>query len=142
MKTYFILLFTFSMVAEAQNTIYFSYDAAGNRIKRSITLPTVGQGRRKEFIEKDSVPFVEQLAKYKITVYPNPTFGALIINLDNHHPDSLWQYDVVNMAGNTLFKATKKEKEARIDLSQEPVGAYLLRTVILGETNTYKIIKE
>ncbi len=136
-----ILLIHFGLLSQAQNTIYFGYDAAGNRIIRSIVLANIPL-RRAAPETIDSVPLKEKLEKYSIVIFPNPTRGVVQVQLDNHPTDSLWRYDLVNLSGATIDKGTQKEKQKRLELSTEPSGVYLLRTYIMGEVNTYKIIKE
>jgi len=78
----FYLLFSFLLILSsgmAQNMVSYAYDNAGNRISRKIVL----MGSNPSHVKKsaDPVPVEDQLGDRKITVYPNPTRGALAVEI-------------------------------------------------------------
>ena len=73
--TVFLLLTPILLVG--QNTIKYSYDAAGNRTERTIILAT-----KSAIVQSDTI-FTDQLAERDIKIYPNPTDGFLKVEIGN-----------------------------------------------------------
>ncbi len=70
---------------KAQNKINFAYDAAGNRVSRTIELPAnpsmFGDGGGTAELREDKNFFTETLAEKQIKIYPNPTRGQLRVEI-------------------------------------------------------------
>ena len=67
------ILFLLPLIVSSQTIVNYTYDAAGNRIKREIVL-----SRTMENTEK---PLTETLSRKSISIYPNPTAGLLKISI-------------------------------------------------------------
>ena len=132
---------------KAQNKISFAYDAAGNRVSRTIELPASpgefgGGGGTAEFREDENF-FTESLAEKEIKIYPNPTRGQLrveILGYENLDKNSFIQ--VLTSSGALLYKSTALSQTNDINLTDKPDGLYLMLITIAGERSTWKIIKQ
>ena len=76
----------------------------------------------------------------KAQVYPNPTRGQAELFISK---DIIPQFDVQinNMQGIQILKYTAKNtNKVSLDLSNQPVGIYLITVYTPGNTQTYKIV--
>ena len=73
MRLIISILFLLPLIVSSQTIVNYTYDAAGNRIKREIVL-----SRSMENTEK---PLTETLSRKSISIYPNPTAGLLKISI-------------------------------------------------------------
>ena len=138
-----------TMPASAQ--IYYSYDAAGNRTAKTITLKTMKKMARPDtVVMAESVavansfedPQSDALGQAEIKIYPNPTKGALrvdIVGVELSNADHIEVYD----SNGRLFKANNNLTDSnQIDLSDAVDGIYFMRISIGDEQTTWRIIKE
>ncbi len=141
-----ILLATTSI--RAQNNISFAYDAAGNRVSRTIDLgatQTVNNGDENEKLsfEKSEDFFTEVLAEKEIKIYPNPTRGQLRVDILGYEDlDNNSSIQVFTTGGALLYKSNTPSQTNDINLSDKPAGLYLMVISIAGERSTWKIIKQ
>ena len=143
MKQTFYLLFLFVLFSTfyiaAQNTISYTYDQAGNRISRTITL---GPGNVKRHQPTDSVVIKETIGERTIKVFPNPTRGALGIEIQGGDPKQELRLQIYSGAGAVLYNQPATEGLNSIEMTAYPEGWYVLR-VVAGEKQTeFKIIKQ
>lgn len=75
------------------------------------------------------------------SVYPNPTEGYIILNIDNEDVRNL-NYTLFDVAGNTIRQKKVYSKQTQIPLSDLAEGVYFIK-VLRGESEmkTFKIIK-
>ena len=126
--------------ATAQNVIY-TYDAAGNRIKREIEMNRNSSPTRSAQEKQEDV-YSEMLSKKQVRIYPNPTSGMLkveVLNLDEGDNCSL---RIFNSAGSQITSTHTTSATASLDISSQPDGIYFLRIAIGKEESTWKIIKK
>ena len=134
-----LLLAAFSFQSMAQNTVSYTYDQAGNRISRTITL---GSSSIKRYQPTDSVVIKESIGERTIKVFPNPTRGALGIDIQGGDPKQELRLVIYSGAGATLYNQPATEGLNPIDMTQYPQGWYVLRVVAGTEKREYKIVKE
>jgi hypothetical protein len=135
-----LLMIFFSTVSFAQNKIQFSYDDAGNRIKREIIL---GKSSEVSFDTTSALePDTDWLDKMKITIYPNPTQGKLTIYITNLTPGAVGEITIQNMEGKCLQQPEPLKSTNLLDLSAFPPGIYILRIRSAQKTCEWKIVKE
>jgi len=82
-KQYYLLFLFLSLIsisALATDVISYAYDNAGNRTSRKVVVYTTTLTHAKKQTQ-DPKPVEEQLGERKITVYPNPTKGALAVEI-------------------------------------------------------------
>ncbi len=132
------LLLISSMVYTQEYEVQYTYDEAGNRIKRE-TVELKSQTANQVL---DSVMVQETLKDYKITIAPNPTIGNLNITINGQTAFEQSQLSIYAMDG-TLVKRIEPVKQTNyINLRNQPPGMYILRVLINGNLQTWKIIKQ
>jgi len=139
---FFVSIF---LMLNAQDKITFGYDAAGNRISRTIVFATPQPAPPAPAEDKDkeekTVVHTEMLSKIELKIYPNPTEGLLKVEINNLPEDvkaNIWLYD---MSGRMINFFGDVADEISINISNQPAGIYLMR-VVAGEQRTeWKIIK-
>ena len=134
---FFSVLFA-GFTLSAQNVNY-TYDAAGNRTERVITLSSKSQSSK---YLNAATPLEDLLAERKVKIYPNPTKGILAVEIDNLEGDTKGEYSIHNAAGSLIKKQKAASGKTTFDLTSQPTGVYFLRIRLGDEVNTWKIIKE
>lgn len=86
--------------------------------------------------------FTDKLNESDVIIYPNPTKGALAVEIRNKNPQTQYQLTVLNFNGSIIFQKNHIENYTQIDLSSHPKGVYLLRIFSQDRFITWKIIKE
>jgi hypothetical protein len=145
----------------AQTSVKYGYDAAGNRTNRTIIMPAPPappQDSTEMIVEDEgdifaSVPDIENdeeapqeiytdvLSEVLITIYPNPTKGLLTVKMSNmprHAASSLTLFDI---QGRVVTQQQSLSDENKLDISAQPAGTYVMRIVMGSETVSWKIIK-
>ena len=72
-----------------------------------------------------------------IKVYPNPCQGILYLSSTDVRE---FEYSIVNIIGQTIAKGHSQGQETMIDLSQCPVGVYLVSVVQDGKRFVQKLV--
>jgi hypothetical protein len=95
--------------------------------------------------DNDFVPekiYTDKLNESNVIIYPNPTKGALAVEIRNKNPQTQHQLTVLNFNGAVVFQRSDVENYTQIDLSSQPKGVYFLRISSQDRFITWKIIKE
>ena len=122
--------------------VSFTYDQAGNRISRTITLPPPPQNAKRHTEATDSVVVSDKLGERSINIYPNPTRGALGVEIKGGNNIEDIMIVVFSGQGSQLIVKKADIGINFIDLAKYPEGWYILR-IKAGEKHTdYKIIKQ
>jgi hypothetical protein len=129
------------LMLDAQNKVTYGYDAAGNRISRTIVIIRSSSDDVVEEEEEEAV-YSEMLSDIELKIYPNPTTGLLkveIYNLPKGRTANIWMYD---LSGKLINSFKKVSDFVTIDISAQPEGMYLMK-IAAGEYQTeWKIIKK
>ena len=123
-------------------TVRFGYDPAGNRIWRTIVMPSYAPQMQSG--QEEAAPFVEQLtADLQVKIYPNPTSGMLNIEIIGlNSDDRAPQIAVFAQSGQQLLTLTAAGVPTTVDLSPFPAGIYVLQLTIREKHQSYNIIKK
>ena len=147
MKKTFLLFTLFTIIVchsslKAQD-IQFDYDAAGNCILKykTIVLPSHIKGSNRSD-STDVAPESEIISDREVVIYPNPTKGALKIEIEGTTPEAPIQYILTDLSGKIISGARSADMYYLFDMTSFPSGVYLLRVMIDNKWNTWKIIKE
>lgn len=125
----------------AQNTVSYAYDNAGNRISRIIVL----KSSNSPHVMKDSIapaPVEEQLGDRKILVYPNPTKGALAVEITGGNDKDNIRIVLISAQGIQLKTLKATTGTTPIDMHLYPPGWFILRVLAGDKVTEFKIIKE
>jgi len=137
----FLFLFSFSIAGNAQNMVSYAYDNAGNRISRKVVLLNSNPQHTKKVVE-DPPPVVEQLGERKITIYPNPTKGALAVEITGGNDKDELRIMVISAQGVQLKNLKTEPGTTPIDMSAYPPGWFILRVQAGDKVTEFKIIKQ
>ena len=86
--------------------------------------------------------YTDKLNESDVVIFPNPTRGALAVQIQNRNPEISHQLTVFNSRGSIVFQRSGIENFTEIDLSAQPTGVYLLRISSQNSFISWKIIKE
>lgn len=137
-----LLLLTTTICVVAQTrSVYFSYDNAGNRISRTIVLPTASRGKR---VVADSVKteiYTDTFAEYQLYVSPNPTYGELKIELCGLPEGASYHLLIVSASGKVIINRTTQDNPTITNLTDCPSGIYIMRIQYQDYAKDFKIIR-
>ena len=138
--TSFTFLFFTSLLFSQNVPVNYYYDAAGNRVLRKIIV----YYESVKAPEKPTKPLLtDQKGAFTFNVFPNPTYGQLKIQVDRtFFEKGTATLEVIDLQGKKLLEQTYAENETGVDVSQLPVGSYILRIRstegFVGEWNIVK----
>lgn len=143
-KTSLLLLLIFQWliaISMYSQTVSYTYDQAGNRISRKvITLPPPPQGAKQQF--SDSTVVQDMMGERTITVYPNPTRGALGVEIKGGDTEDALYITLFSGHGVQLYNGIAQPGINPIDVTAYPKGWYILRVQAGEERKEFKVIKE
>lgn len=143
MRRYMIItaLLTLTLLCHAQGSVGYSYDAAGNRISRTIILSR-NMAKRQSAKAMESREYTDRISLREVRLSPNPTQGLVKVSITGMSPDDACALNVHTMGGQLVEKKTFTGNGTTVDLSGRPDGIYLLDITVNGEKTTWKIIKK
>lgn len=132
-----LLIAAVPLIAFSQSKLHYSYDNAGNRVKREIVVRT-------KSLPDSSDPeyYSEMLSDKDIRIYPNPTEGHLKVEIagwDNSDQGSLQLY---NAAGQLILNQRVGSSFTELDISSRGNGLYILHITLNSKETSWKIIKK
>ena len=133
-----LLLTCLYPLLHAQDKVKYAYDAAGNRISRTIVLAP----RSAPIEEKQPTVHTEVFSDIQLKIYPNPTDGILkveISNLPEGQKAEIWIYA---MSGQLITSLKDVSSTASINISSQPAGIYVMNIVAGKHRTEWKIIKK
>jgi len=137
-----ILLFAIIPLAgSSQNIVSYAYDYAGNRISRKVVL----LGSNPSHVKADSIapsPVVEKLGDRKITVYPNPTKGALAVEITGGDAKDEIRISLFSAQGVQLQYLQATPIKTPVEMTNYPPGWYVLRVTAANKQTEFKIVKQ
>ena len=125
----------------AQNTVSFTYDECGNRIKRSIQLRKVEENNKDVENENGYVSYAnDSIGAVVVSLFPNPTEGKVSVSFSDHS-DAAIEAVLTTITGSIIERQHFWGDQHEFDLSSQPAGIYLLKLIYGDETRTWKIVK-
>jgi hypothetical protein len=135
---------------EAQKITY-DYDDSGNRIKRYIKV-TKGLAIDTSYSESKGDSISDNLQEpynwdnekkdaFEVLIYPNPTLGMLEIELPELKTNQKSHLYLYSRTGNLVKQIDRLQKRQSMDISNQPVGIYIMRITVDDKEVTRKIIK-
>lgn len=122
--------------------IEFEYDDAGNCVLKYKTVVLPARSNAKENADSTAKPQIESISGRDVLIYPNPTKGALKIEIKGEEPENPIQYLLADMNGRTISAGESTALFYHFDMSPFASGVYLLQVKIDGRWKKWKIIKE
>lgn len=139
MKILVLFFVLFCSISGFSQTMRYSYDDAGNRVLREIVL---SRQRSIESEKKSEKPIVEKISDKKVKIYPNPTKGELKIEVENWDDKCTGNIYIYSSNGILIRQYDMVDSMHIADISDEPVGLYILKIYLNKNTMTWRIIKE
>ena len=138
--TFTFLFICMCFTAKAQQCLSYAYDAAGNRIGRSIVL----QAQASKTLRKttDSTFVYEMLAEKQLKIYPNPVKSMLTISIAGYDTSMQGDFSLFNYSGAMALKGKIEEEITQLDMGFLPQGTYILKINLKGQPTSWKIIKQ
>lgn len=135
------LCMTMPLIINAQQQkVVFGYDAAGNRISRTITVYKITEedSTKNQVISPEAI---ENALLQKITVYPNPTDG--MVNIESSLPlKNKGKYILAGATGTIIEQGDLTSSHTVLYLQNLGKGIYLLTVEAEGVKEQFKIIKQ
>ena len=140
-----ISVIALSCLAQVEVTHTYDYDAAGNRVSRTVL--EISNKSLKSDCHQDSAWDSEQnqhyeefIGKNSVKIYPNPTHGMVTLQFEKPIDNSYYQ--LFGLSGQLLSEARITEMDIILDLSNYRTGVYMLTISINEKKETWKIIKK
>lgn len=143
MKSSAIFLFLcllFPLISEAQQSITFRYDAAGNRDRRLILTFKMNEADS-SFTETVKPQHDENSATQKVTVYPNPTDALVNIEF-TFEPEKKAYYVLAGVNGTIIMQEELHSIQTQLNLEKLGRGTYMLRVESGDLKEVFKIVKQ
>lgn len=131
-----VVLLTLYIPVTAEQFSY-SYDSAGNRVKREIVLQKSADPEKKR-----KLFFTESLADKEIKIHPNPTYGDLSVEIKGYEDTDACTFSIYNMSGQMILTEKAVAPTTGVDIGSQPNGIYILHITLNGEESSWKIIKK
>ena len=139
----------------AQNPLerYYEYDASGNRTARKTIRLMESPPAPQDSLQVDEWTsdelqttgnefFVEKIAQVEIKIYPNPATEKITLEISNMENLQTGNFKLFSLSGQLLQEHPVYATATEISLAGLPNGAYLLKVLINGKTENWKIIKQ
>ena len=139
-----LVLLPVCLSANADHTVSFSYDSAGNRIYQSVTSPVSAPSNRLSPANATTEISLnnEENVDICLHVSPNPTKGLLCIELKNLPEGEFYRYVIVGSGGTIVCNEETTQNPLQTDLSACPSGIYMLKIYCTDTEKEFKIIKK
>lgn len=141
-----LYLLLFPILSFGQEKIGYSYDAAGNRVKREIVL-LVKKTKSKHGIAKSGThDLSDRLSGHTVTVSPDPSGGSVTVRLSNLSSSDRCTVAAYTTQGAEIISSQPAAGNGyavvRVDLSRQPAGVYLLKITVNDNTSTWKVTRK
>ncbi|MDD4991604.1 MAG: T9SS type A sorting domain-containing protein [Paludibacter sp.] len=138
---FLLLLLSFSIQGICQsNVVSYSYDNAGNRISRRVVVYSTNLTHAKKIV--DPAPVEEQLGERSIKVFPNPTKGALAVEITGGSDKDPLRIILYNADGKQLLNKQVQQGTTPVNMAGYPAAYYILRVEAGEKVTEFKIIKQ
>ena len=128
-----IVLMSISYNGMAQHSISYSYDAAGNRTGRSITVTPVKDRDATDIEEVNDNP------EGKVRVTADSNLGVIKVEVVDYSDNDQCHITLFDTGGTVLTDIPEAEPVTLIDISDKPSGIYILQAILNGRNDTWKI---
>ena len=138
-----IALCTISYNAVSQNSVSFGYDADGNMSSRTVVMLKSASFVSEEEAEEEFLTEIvtAELGKQKITVYPNPTRGRILVEIQPLNYDETNVMRLFNSQGQLIETVQIASEQTPLEITGS-AGVYLLDVHLGGSISKWKIIKQ
>ena len=142
---HYLLILFFGIIpflGTAQNIVSYAYDYAGNRISRRIVNLTPTPPHVKKQLDSIPAPVEEKLGDRTITIYPNPTKGALSVDITGGDNKDEINISLFSAQGVQLQSSRGSSGKTAVEMAAYPRGWYILRVKAGDKVTEFKIVKQ
>ena len=136
MKITFVLFLTLLYFPGYAQKIGYSYDAAGNMVKREIILSRTLPDEYQPKI------YSEMISSKEVKIYPNPTDGLLKVDIIGLGDEDHCAIAIFSISGICIVRVPNTGVSTDLDISSHSNGIYILKVNINGDETSWKIIKK
>ncbi len=129
-----------AMAVKAQQKLSYAYDAAGNRVGRTIVLEPRSASDSEN--PADTVFFEETLDDTQVRIYPNPVETQMTIRVSGYAPSMQGEYSLYNITGIMVAKRRFTGETTLVDMGRYPKGIYILHIILNGQPTAWRVIKK
>jgi len=134
-----VLFLLAALHAMAQDTVCYSYDAAGNRVRREIILNRQNAPQQ----PGASLYYSDQLtADYRIKIHPSASDGMVRVEVLSTGSSNEGAVTAYNLSGAKVQECKVEHGNAYVNLGDSPKGVYVLHIEINGKSTDWKVIKK
>lgn len=137
-QVFLMLLLSSSLAVNAQQSMSFSYDDAGNRISRVMVL---AKSRAKSNQAVSSQSLFDEVGGKQVQISPNTSMGHVLVEMLGKS-DCAVNLSVYNASGMQVYSHPLQNGRLNVDLSSNPSGIYILTIEVDGERQSWKIVKK
>lgn len=140
MKLWKIILCTSAMLlaslTSSAQSITYSYDAAGNRVSRGLTVSRMRKQERKTLNLADGN---DQEGKVRLT--GDSRTGTVTVEIIGHRTGDRCEVSLYALSGENLLQLQLSESSVTLSLGAYPDGIYIVSVTLNGESEAWKITK-
>lgn len=122
--------------------VKFTYDETGNRIQRNVIVLRSGTTSKLNASGKEKDIYDANLGEQKVVIYPNPTQGQILVDIQGNLKDLSTTLSLFDLNGRLLICKPQVSSTICLDLSIYHSGVYILKITSGDKTSEWKIIKE
>lgn len=140
MKLWKIILCTSAMLlaslASSAQSITYSYDAAGNRVSRGLTVSRMRKQERKTLNLADG-----NNLEGKVRLTGDSRTGSVTVEIIGHRTGDRCEVSLYALSGEDLLQFQLSEPCVTLSLGAYPDGIYIVSVTLNGESEAWKITK-
>jgi hypothetical protein len=137
------IFFGFLLSTVCAQEIEYTYDAAGNRIKKEFIISgSTNSPGSTSFRNKESL--TDKIDSISVKIFPNPTQGIVNLQIDNTSIEdySSTTIKVIDISGSILYENRKVGQNVKIDFENFSNGIYILQLQNNENISNWRIIKQ
>lgn len=135
-----VFLLLLPLCASAQGKIGFSYDAAGNRVRRGVIIEKIQDAEYGKMERRYDAPLRMQ-EDHNVRITQDAQGGQLRIAIDGYAEDDKCSLEFYATTGVLIASHDFSSDTLALDISSQPVGVYIVKVTINGSAQTWKITK-
>ena len=134
--TVLLLALTSVKTARAQ-AVEYSYDSAGNRIRRGITVR-----HTKERETTSAKDILAEDLRSSVRIEPDSKAGTVTVAVDGFKTGDKCDIALFNTAGVNILSIAAKSRSTLVDLRPYPDGVYVVGVNLNGKRDSWKVTKK
>lgn len=140
MKLWKIILCTSAMLlaslTSSAQSITYSYDVAGNRVSRGLTVSRMRKQERKTLNLADGNDL-----EGKVRLTGDSRTGSVTVEIIGHRTGDRCEVSLYALSGEDLLQLQLSEPSVTFSLGAYPDGIYIVSVTLNGESEAWKITK-